>query len=118
MELGNQIKSLRLSKGLTQEALAEQLGVTAQAVSKWERNAALPDSGKGHCRSPLRHSGGDGPRSRSGISCVLQPGDHVGKRNADRTRLLTAQKSQDRLGPGSFGLFLHSGSLHTSTQAA
>lgn len=45
MELGNQIKSLRLSKGLTQEALAEQLGVTAQAVSKWERNAALPDVG-------------------------------------------------------------------------
>ena len=45
MELGNQIKSLRLSKGLTQEALAEQLGVTAQAVSKWERNAALPDIG-------------------------------------------------------------------------
>lgn len=45
MELGNQIKSLRQAKGLTQEALAEQLGVTAQAVSKWERNAALPDIG-------------------------------------------------------------------------
>ncbi|MBO5035376.1 MAG: helix-turn-helix domain-containing protein [Oscillospiraceae bacterium] len=45
MELGNQIKSLRQAKGLTQEALAEQFGVTAQAVSKWERNAALPDIG-------------------------------------------------------------------------
>lgn len=45
MELGNQIKALRQAKGLTQEALAEQLGVTAQAVSKWERNAALPDIG-------------------------------------------------------------------------
>ncbi|MDE6108616.1 MAG: helix-turn-helix domain-containing protein [Oscillospiraceae bacterium] len=43
MELGNQIKSLRQAKGLTQEALAEKLGVTAQAVSKWERGTALPD---------------------------------------------------------------------------
>lgn len=45
MELGNQIKSLRQTKGLTQEALAEKLGVTAQAVSKWERGTALPDIG-------------------------------------------------------------------------
>ncbi len=43
MEIGNQIKSLRLRKGVTQEALAEHLGVTSQAVSKWERNAASPD---------------------------------------------------------------------------
>ncbi len=45
MELGNQIKNLRQTKGLTQEALAEKLGVTAQAVSKWERGTALPDIG-------------------------------------------------------------------------
>lgn len=43
MEIGNQIKALRQRKGVTQEALAEHLGVTAQAVSKWERNAASPD---------------------------------------------------------------------------
>ncbi len=43
MELGNQIKSLRLRKGVTQEALAPHLGVTAQAVSKWERDTASPD---------------------------------------------------------------------------
>lgn len=43
MELGNQIKMLRTQRGITQEALAGQLGVSPQAVSKWERNAALPD---------------------------------------------------------------------------
>ncbi len=43
MEIGNQIKALRSRRGVTQEALAQALGVTAQAVSKWERNAATPD---------------------------------------------------------------------------
>ena len=45
MEIGNQIKQLRLRRGVTQEALAQHLGVTAQAVSKWERGAATPDIG-------------------------------------------------------------------------
>ncbi len=36
MEIGNQIKALRARRGVTQEVLAEALGVTAQAVSKWE----------------------------------------------------------------------------------
>ncbi len=36
MEIGNQIKALRARRGVTQEALAEALGITAQAVSKWE----------------------------------------------------------------------------------
>ncbi len=43
MEIGNQIKALRTQRGITQEDLAVQLGVSAQAVSKWERNAATPD---------------------------------------------------------------------------
>ncbi len=45
MEIGNQIKALRNRRGITQDALAQQLGVTAQAVSKWERGAATPDIG-------------------------------------------------------------------------
>lgn len=45
MEIGNQIKMLRQRRGITQEALAEQLGVSPQAVSKWEREAAAPDIG-------------------------------------------------------------------------
>lgn len=41
MEIGNQIKTLRLRRGVTQEALAQHLGVTSQAVSKWERGVSL-----------------------------------------------------------------------------
>lgn len=43
MELGNQIKALRQARGVTQETVAEALGVSSQAVSKWERDAAAPD---------------------------------------------------------------------------
>ena len=45
MEISNQIKALRTRRGITQDALAQQLGVTAQAVSKWERGIATPDIG-------------------------------------------------------------------------
>ena len=43
MEIGNQIKQLRLHRGITQEAMAQHFGITAQAISKWERGAATPD---------------------------------------------------------------------------
>jgi len=43
MELGKRIKQLRFKAGLTQEQLAEKLGIGAQAVSKWENAVAMPD---------------------------------------------------------------------------
>lgn len=36
LTLGNQIKELRKQKNMTQEQLAEALGLTVQSVSKWE----------------------------------------------------------------------------------
>lgn len=41
--LGERIKNHRKRLGLTQEQLAQQLGVSAQAVSKWEHNLSCPD---------------------------------------------------------------------------
>ena len=41
--LGNRIVSHRKRLGITQDRLAEQLGVTAQAVSKWENDQSCPD---------------------------------------------------------------------------
>jgi len=37
------IKRMRKGRGITQRELAEKLGITAQAVSKWERGDACPD---------------------------------------------------------------------------
>ena len=45
MNIGNQIKSLRLRRGVTQEALAQHFGITSQAVSKWECGLSVPDIG-------------------------------------------------------------------------
>ena len=41
--IGYQIQSLRKSKGYTQNQLGDLVGVSFQAVSKWERGEALPD---------------------------------------------------------------------------
>lgn len=43
MNIGNNIKHLRQQQKVTQEQLADHLGVSYQAVSKWETNANTPD---------------------------------------------------------------------------
>lgn len=43
MKLGSNIRMLRQRKGLTQEQVSEKLGVSYQAVSKWETGANTPD---------------------------------------------------------------------------
>lgn len=44
MELHERIAVIRKAKGLTQEQLGELVGVTRQAVSKWESGQAVPDA--------------------------------------------------------------------------
>ena len=46
MSLGNKLAEARKKQNLTQEQLAERLGVTRQAVSRWESDAAYPETDK------------------------------------------------------------------------
>ena len=41
--IGKRIASLRRGKGLTQDELSEMMGVSPQAVSKWENDQSCPD---------------------------------------------------------------------------
>lgn len=42
-DIGRRIQALRKERGMTQEMLAEKIGVSAQAVSKWENGYSCPD---------------------------------------------------------------------------
>lgn len=43
MTFAEKLKSIRRQAGMSQEQLAEKLGVSRQAVTKWETNAGIPD---------------------------------------------------------------------------
>ncbi len=43
MDMGKEIRRLRMARGITQEALAAAFNVTAQTVSKWELGNSIPD---------------------------------------------------------------------------
>ena len=46
MTMGEKILNMRKARGWNQEELAERIGVTRQAVSRWESGAAKPDADK------------------------------------------------------------------------
>ena len=43
MDFGDKLKQYRLNEGLSQEQLAEKIGVPRQAITKWETKRGLPD---------------------------------------------------------------------------
>ena len=46
MTFGEKLFKLRIEKGFSQEALAEKLNTTRQAISKWENNQGYPETEK------------------------------------------------------------------------
>ena len=68
MSMGSKLAQARRGNNLTQEQLAEKLGVTRQAVSRWESDAAYPETDKIVRLSQLL-----------GVSCdwLLQDGEEV-----------------------------------------
>ena len=53
IEIANRLVALRKANGLSQEALAEKLGISRQAISKWERAEASPDNDNLMALAPL-----------------------------------------------------------------
>ena len=49
MNIADRIQLLRKAKGISQEVLADQIGVSRQAVSKWESEQSMPDLKKLFC---------------------------------------------------------------------
>lgn len=43
MDFGDRLKEIRIKQGLSQEQLAEKIGVSRQAITKWETKRGLPD---------------------------------------------------------------------------
>ncbi len=93
-----QIASLRKSKGLTQNELGERVGVSFQAVSKWERGETLPDISLLPDLAKVLETSIDnillgGERQveykgkisvsdmKSGLECLKNMGEYLGKEN-------------------------------------
>ena len=55
MSLGNSLFNARKKSGLSQEAVAEKLGVSRQTISKWETDETLPDICQSKKLSALYH---------------------------------------------------------------
>ena len=46
MTFGQKLQTLRQRAGMSQDVLAERMGVSRQAVSRWERDETMPDPDK------------------------------------------------------------------------
>ena len=53
LEIANRLQQLRKEKGFSQEQLANELGISRQAVSKWERAESSPDTDNLICLAKL-----------------------------------------------------------------
>ena len=53
IEIANKLQKLRKEKGYSQEQLAEELGISRQAISKWERAESSPDTDNLICLAKL-----------------------------------------------------------------
>ena len=89
-ELGARIRALRKERGLSQEALAQALEVSRQAVTKWEDGSSLPSTANlfalaGFFSVPLAELTGT-PESTSPAPSAASVSD---KERRTRTKVLT-----------------------------
>lgn len=73
MTWGEQLAAARRARGFTQEELAERLGVSRQAVAKWERDAARPGPANAHALRDLLGEDFPAPPAPSPASPTPEP---------------------------------------------
>lgn len=83
MKLGDKIYQARKKMGLSQETLSEQVGVSRQAVSKWETGDTEPDIGKLRALSKALDVSVDWLLDEEETSCSTEP--TIKKNNAQDT---------------------------------
>lgn len=88
MDFGMKLQSLRKEKGLSQEALAEKLNISRQAVSKWETGEGYPEMDKIILLSDLFQVSLD--------YLIKDTGEKTGNTN-DESYFLTSQKIKEYL---------------------
>lgn len=98
-KVASQIALLRKTKGLTQSELGDRVGVSFQAVSKWERGETLPDTGVLPLLARVLETSIDnillgGERQveyrgritvsdmKQGLKCLKKAGEYLGKDNS------------------------------------
>ncbi|MBC5581715.1 helix-turn-helix transcriptional regulator [Anaerofilum sp. BX8] len=105
---GERLLRLRREKGLSQEALAEMLDTTRQAVSKWENGQGMPEAEKLLVLSDVFGVPVDG-LLRDGGSCEKTPGGSPGfyvSREKAESWLCYESAMTKRIGLGAFVLLL------------
>ncbi len=110
-KVGRQIAALRKAKGITQSELGERIGVSFQAVSKWERGETLPDTailpdlarileasvdsillgGEKSIEYKGRFSVAD---MKIGLNCIRNAGEYLGKYNIIYRSAITGINTQ------------------------
>lgn len=129
VEMANRLANRRRAAGLSQEALAEKLGVTRQAVSKWERSESSPDTDNlialanlyGVSLDDLLYAEvqepavADDPAPASKVAEPDEVDDAADVEEVvDATVIEDAEKPEENFHIGPDGVFVHDGKDHVS----
>ena len=92
-DIGSKIKAARLEKKLTQEQVAELLGVSRQTISNWENEKSYPDIlsviKMSECYDVSRDSVLKGDQNMKTYYDYLEESTNVVKSNANRNKIIT-----------------------------
>lgn len=84
MNLGNHLMQARKKAGLSQEAVAEKLGVSRQTISKWETDETVPDIYQSKKLAKLYHLSLD---ELFGFDVDLKEIEHIIKNTDEKKKL-------------------------------